>query len=62
MSDLEKFKQLFDEIGVAYTETLFENEIRLEIDSNKLECCYNAGLDIYFSNEGKFKIFDTSGE
>ena len=62
MTDLEKFKQLFDEIGIGYQETKNNYCTDLVIDKNALYEGYGVGLDVSFSPEGKFDKFATSGE
>ena len=61
MSDLEKIKHLFDEIGVEYT--VSNNEI--SIGKNSIiedHSSWGKALDIYFSKEGNFIGFEPWGE
>lgn len=61
MNDLEKFKRLFDEIGVEYN--ISNNKI--SIGSNSIieyESAWGKALDISFSEEGKFLGFEPWGE
>ena len=64
VSDLEKFKQLFDNIGIEYI--INENstgEISLAVSKKALFCYGNSGeLDIDFSKDGKFVMFVPSGD
>jgi hypothetical protein len=61
MNDLEKFKQLFDEIGVEYT----VSNSQISINSKNIieyKSAWGKALDISFSEEGKFLGFEPWGE
>ncbi len=61
MSDLERIKHLFDEIGVEYT--MSNNQISIGSKSIiDYESSYGKALDISFSEEGKFLGFEPWGE
>lgn len=62
MTDLEKFKQLFDDIGIGYKEEKHSSHTDLAVDKSALFDGYAVGLDVSFSTEGKFDKFVTSGE
>lgn len=51
LTDMEKFIKLFNEVGVKFT--AYETSIEIDEDS-----IYSyGGVDIEFTNEGKFKGF-----
>lgn len=61
MSDLEKFEQLFNELGIKYS---ISNK-KLSVDINHIyeeTYSYGKALDISFSDEGKFLYFEPWGE
>lgn len=61
MSDLEKIKHLFDEIGIEYT----VSNNKISIGNNSIieyESAWGKALDIAFSKEGKFLGFEPWGE
>ena len=63
MSDLEKFKQLFDEIGIEYSEKQNNNgETSLEVSEKSLFVYGSAELSVEFSKDGEFVYFSPSGE
>lgn len=63
MSDLEKFKQLFDDIGIEYTtEKYGSGKTTLEVSEKVLFDGYGVELGIDFSADGKFIYFIPSGE
>ena len=62
MTDLEKFKLLFDDIKVEYMEKNYNKaDTVLAITDDRIRDCYNAGLDIVFDTVGNLKEFLTSG-
>lgn len=61
MSDLDKVKHLFDEIGVEYI--ISNNQISIGSKSIiEYESAWGKALDISFSEEGKFLGFEPWGE
>lgn len=64
MSDLEKFKHLFDNIGIEYTTNgNCAGEISLEVSEKALFDYGTSGeLSIEFSKEGKFIMFIPSSD
>lgn len=63
MSDLEKFKELFEDIGIGYVEQSYSNgEINISVSDSAIDDGYGSGLDILFSENGKFLMFYPSGE
>lgn len=64
MTDLEKFKQLFDSINIKYliNDTYYDNLIELTIDKNHIyQSCCNT-VKVMFDNDGKFVNFQGWGE
>jgi len=64
MTDFEKFKQLFSDIGICYEEK--NNEYpelpELVIDTNILLDGHEVYISVIFSNEGKFDQFLPTGQ
>jgi len=61
MSDLERFEQLFNDLGIEYT--ISNNQLSVN-NNHIIEEIYSYGkaLDIAFSDEGKFLGFEPWGE
>ena len=62
MTDLEKIKTLFDDIGIQYTISSFNDEIRLYISENMICQYYDNVVNIKFTVNEKFVEFEGSGE
>ena len=65
MSDIEKLKKLFDEIGIKYhyTEDSRANCATLEVDEEYIYMSYGNTVKINFElNSGKFTEFEAWGE
>ena len=60
MTDKEKFKSFFDKLDIKYSERR-QNIIFVE-DHIDDEGRYGASLDIYFNDDGSFKMFSPWGE
>lgn len=61
MSDLEKFLQLFGELGIKYS--LENNKISIDnIHIIEESYLYGKALDITFSDDGRFVGFEPWGE
>ena len=59
VTDLESFKQLFNNLGITYEEaTLINGNIELDIDDESM--AHGCELSIQFYEDGNFKMFVTS--
>lgn len=65
LTDIEKFKNFFDEMGIEYKEWKYDqiNEIVLEIDKKHVYTGYSSELNINFNlDTGEFVEFEPWGE
>ena len=65
MSDIEKFKKLFDEIGIKYhyMGNSRTNHATLKVDEEYIYMSYGNAVEINFElNSGKFTEFEVWGE
>lgn len=65
MTDLDKFKELFNELGILYeVEHTERGKTAIHMDESSIDdyCGYGKSLSIIFSSEGKFKEFEPWGE
>ena len=64
MTDLEKFKSLFDDIGIRYTMTNYDavNKIEIDIHPEMVFQSYDNSVHITFDDNGMFKNFEGWGE
>lgn len=58
MTDLEKFENLFYEIGIEYEKISLTNE-RTELDISVESMAHGCGLGVQFDKDGKFYMFVT---
>lgn len=61
-TDLQKFKEFFDEMNIKYRIYTDEKENYMWIDDVCLTPNYGALLKIVFNRDGKFVEFETWGE
>ena len=62
-TDLQKYEDFFDEMGIGYTITKHENEmISMDIDREHIYYFYNNSLCIRFDDEENFVEFQAWGE
>lgn len=58
-TDFEKFKMLFDEIGIKYEESC--HDVKIKIIKDQIEQTYENALYINFDCSGEFVNFETCG-
>lgn len=62
MTDLDKFKEFFDSVGIKYKVKEFEDKYYLTIDYKYVRHVYGNTVEILFSKNGKFATFLAWGE
>lgn len=65
LTDIEKFKKFFDEMGITYKECKYDrtNEAVLEIDNKHIYTGYSNALNVNFKlDTGEFIEFEPWGE
>lgn len=58
MTDLQRFEQLFYEIGIECEKSTLTNG-RTELDISEESMAHGCELSIQFESDGKFKMFVT---
>ena len=66
-SDLEKFKRLFDDIGIKYRVANnmpypFDNLVRMSVNPKEIQQNYGNAISIYFTKDGKYSNFEAYGD
>lgn len=62
-TDLKKYKDFFDEMGIGYEVVKHQNEmISLNINEEHIYYSYGNSICIRFDNEEKFVEFEAYGE
>lgn len=62
-TDLQKYKDFFDEMGVGYTVTKSKTGIiRLDINTNHIDYSYGNSITVVFDTDEKFGVFEAYGE